>query len=480
MHNQERYSGMGVQGAAPPAGVRGVPATFPFPKAGIISLLMLIGLLLLLFTGLLILDLPQALTKPGAPVSTQTQQPSPTATQEQAATATATPPIFPPGIAVIPPLQLPPGHAVIYEQQNKLYSVPATGGSPQMLSTPGYIYNEAVRPILTPSGQVLYSGDGLWLIDVSSGVSTRIASLAPNQVITSMAMSNDGTMIAWSTEPINGAGPTDLYAGPLTAPTLVYQQSAMTCPCFRIFSFLNGSAKQADTTLLLTDDRGSKEAVQNGLWSLDLTATPPTPQLLLDEDPQQGPLALAPVGNMLLYSSNEGVVPIPADRSVPPDIAALPYANSLDVTALGGQPLALGTPQVILPEQSDLNNSADYHWVTTPVFAPNGRTLVYVEFSSDAHYAYDRHSALYTVQISGSGTHFHVGKPQLLATSTALLLELGVWLNNSILSFYADGALYALDIHTGAVTTILQIWEPSATLTESYARIVAVVGTGQV
>jgi hypothetical protein len=65
-----------------------------------------------------------------------------------------------------------------------------------------------------------------------------------------------------------------------------------------------------------------------------------------------------------------------------------------------------------------------------------------------------------------------VGKPQLLATTTATLLELGIWFNNHILILYADGVIYALDVQSGAVTTIAH--------TNTYARIVAVVGQGSV
>jgi hypothetical protein len=71
--------------------------------------------------------------------------------------------------------------------------------------------------------------------------------------------------------------------------------------------------------------------------------------------------------------------------------------------------------------------------------------------------------------LTGSGNHLRAGKPQLLATSTAKLLELGMWFNSHILTFYADSNLYALDINSGAVTTIAQ--------TGAYARVVAVVGS---
>jgi hypothetical protein len=283
-----------------------------------------------------------------------------------------------------------------------------------------------------------------------------------------MALSSDGKMLAWSTEPANGSGSLVIHAGPLTSPSVVYQQSALNCPCFRIFSFMNGSSAQADHTLLLTDDRGSHQAVQNGLWSLDISTNQATPQPILAGDTAQGPLALAPFGNTLLYSSDEGTVPAPTDNSVPPDVAALQYSNSLSITTLSGTPLTIGSSQTILPEQDNLSNSAQYHWVTTPVFSPDTHALAYVEFSSDEQEPYDRHSAIYTVQVSGSGAHLRVGKPQLLATTTSQLVELGPWYNNHILTFYADGALYALDIQSGSLTVFAQ---PS-----SYARIVAVVG----
>jgi hypothetical protein len=211
--------------------------------------------------------------------------------------------------------------------------------------------------------------------------------------------------------------------------------------------------------------------VQYGLWSLDLTQTPATPHSILDENPQQGPLALTPFGNGLLYSSDEGAVPVPTDNSIPPDIAALSYANDLNLTALTGSALAPGPSQVILAEQDDLSNSAQYHWVTTPVFSPDAHTLAYVEFSSDSQDPYDRHSALYTVQINGTGTHLHAGKPQLIATSTAQLVELGAWLNDHIITFYSDGVLYAMDLQNNAWTSLAQ---PG-----TYARIVAVIGSPQ-
>lgn len=446
-----------------------------FSKAGIISLLVLIGLLLLLFSGLFIFSLPQLATSQAkqSPGTDTVRHPAssppaltPTPTNDQTPNLAATPqPLFIPNDTVLPPLTLPGTFHVIYETMNKLYVASTDTGQIQQIPASGYVYSEAVRPILTPSGQLLYSGNGLWLTNIFNGTPTRIASLAPKQVITSMALSNDGTTIAWSTEPADGNGVIDIYAGQIGATQLVYQQQATNCPCFRIFSFMNGTGKNGDTTLLLTDDRGSHEAVEYGLWTLDLTEDAATPQLLLNEDPQQGPLILTPSGNTMLYSSSEGLAPIPSDQSVPTDVASLTYANSLDLAALSGQPLKMSNTQVVLSAQQNLNNTADYHWITTPVFTLDGHTLVYVEFSSDAQVPYDRHSAIYTVQLTGSGSHLHAGKPALLATSTARLIELGPWINNTILTFYSDGMLYGMDIKSGAVTALAQ--------TQGYARIIA-------
>lgn len=457
-----------------------------FSQAGIISWLLLIGLLLLLFSSLLVLGLTQMNSTPVQSAAASTPTPSvhlsPTSRTKKTHTVTPTPtsglnitptisaPIFTPSNAVLPALQLPGGHYVIYEQQKGLYVVATDGSFAAQIPATGFVYNEAVPPILTPGGQILYAGSGIWITDVFGGTPTKIADLAPGQLITSMALSSDGKMIAWTTESTDGTGPIDIHAGPLDSPTVVFEQSALNCPCFRIFAFLNGSGARADSTLLLTDDRGSHEAVQYGLWSLDLNSTPAQPQSILDEDSEQGPLALEPYGNALLFSTNEGAAPVPSDNSVPSDVATLSYANSLVLAASGGSPLALGQSHVILPAQNSLSNSADYHWVTTPVFSPDARTLAYVEFSSDSQEPYDRHSAIYTVRISGSGAHLTVGKPVLVATSTDRLIELGPWFNSHILTFYGDGILYAFDIQTGALTRIAA---PG-----SYARIVAVVGSG--
>ncbi len=171
----------------------------PFSNAGVVSLLALVGVLLLSLTGLVVSSLPHL-------HHVAHRSLTPKAANDQG--GTSLPPIYMPSNKALPLLQLPKGRSIIYEQNNKLHMVSSAGGSAQVLVTPGYTYAQAVRPVLTPSGQLLYSGNGIWLMDIVSETSTRIADLAPNQMITSMVLSNDGTTIAWTTEPINGAGNT--------------------------------------------------------------------------------------------------------------------------------------------------------------------------------------------------------------------------------------------------------------------------------
>jgi hypothetical protein len=468
-------------------------------------MLMLIWLLLALFSGLLIYGLtPQArlaaqraATATVSAFETRVASPvviTPTPTPNPAITPTPQPPIVELNTgAVIPPLHLPGGHYLVYEQpynpnlpsnpknpqnpnsrQGNLFLVPL-GGVPHVLNAPGYIYSQAVRPLLTPSGQLLYSGDGIWLLDLFSGNALQLATLSAGDVVTSMALSNDGRFLAWSTEPLNGSGTIKIYAGPLADPRLVYEQSTSDCPCFRVFAILPETTHGLLADLLLTDSRGSHEAIQYGLWVLSVPMPPAegaVPQLLLEEDPQQGPLLLSPSNRLLLYSPDEGQVPYPTDNSVPADIASLSYANSLSIAPLSSSPPQLGSSRVVLPAQSALRSIADYHWVTTPLFTPDERTLVYVEFSSDDQPPYGRHSALYSAQISDGNGHLQVRSPKLLATSTAALLELGIWLNAHTVTLYADGNVFALDLSSGAMATLVQ--------PHSYVRVLAVVGSGRV
>ncbi len=435
-----------------------------FSRPTIIIWLAALGVLLLIFTGQAIRYLPQLMMSPLNSIV-----PAPHIAGLVPATGLDI--LQVPGQSSQPSIQLPGSYYVIYEQQNTISVITTTHKQPQVLNTPGYIYNRSVSPLLTSDGHILYSGDGLWLASISGGTPQQIATLPANQVITSLVLSRDGTTVAWSTEPLAGTGNVTIYAGPLKKSVPVYQHSATDCPCFRVFSFLQGTHKQGNSSLLLADDRGSHRAVQYGLWSLNLSQKPlQNPHQVLSSAQTSGPQILAPDGNTLLYSSYEGFVPFPTNASTPADMESLTYANSLDITTLSGNTPALSTTQVILPEQNELSNSSAYRWVTTPRFTPDGHTLLYVEFSSDAYPPYNRHSALYSVQIAGSGTHLKVGTPRLLATTSAYLIELGAWLNPHVITFYADGSLYAFDIQNGAYKQLIN--------TSFYTHIAAVGSQG--
>jgi hypothetical protein len=469
---EKQISSTPEPGAAPAR-----PSRKRFSSAGVITLFVLIGLSLLLFSEQIVVGLTQVSQ---ARAAQQARAASPTARSASATPGphstpipTPTPPSSPfstPGNAAASELQLPAAHYVIYQTTTHIALVSTTDNSIVSVNTPDYLYSQAVRPILTPGGQLLYSGThGIWLTDLFDQQVTQVAPIDSSVEVASLALSQDGKIIAWSTEPVNDTGQVNLYAGPLTSPQLINQQSVLNCPCFRIFGFLNGTDTAADNTLLLTDDRGSAETLQYGLWSLDISTPSATPQLIMDEGSQQGPLALMPYSNTLLYAPYEGAVPVPGDGSVPSDIAALSYPNSLSIAPLNGTPLDQSNAQVVLPGQKNQASSAQ-HWVTTPTFSPDGHTLAYIEFSSDTQDPYDRHSALYTISINGSDAQAQVSHPQLIATSTSLLLELGPWLNSHVVTLYADGALYALDVQSDALTRLAS--------TGGYARILGITGTG--
>ncbi len=465
-----------------PVAVPPRPARTRLSRTGIIGLFLLIGLSLFLFTGQIILGLvqtgaaaaaQQGDTRQNQATTVEANAASPTPAQGSAPTPTPSPslPFFTPSSAASPALQLAAGHYVMYQTTTHIYLISTTDNSILPLYTPDYLYNQAVRPLLTPGGKLLYSGSkGIWITDIFDQQPAQIAALDSNTVVASLALSQDGQIIAWSTEPADGVGQISIYAGSLSSPRRILQQSSLDCPCFRIFAFLNGSTPAADSTLLLTDDRGSNEALQYGLWSLDLSTPAASPQLMMDEDAQQGPLALVPYSNILLYSPYEGAVPVPTDSSVPADVAALSYANSLSITTFTSSTLDLGSARVVLAGRKNLASSAQNRWVTTPTFSPDGHMLTYVEFSSDTQDPYDRHSAVYTVQISGSGSHVRAGRPQLVSTSTTRLLELGPWLNSHVVTMFGDGSVYALDVQSGALTSL---GHPGG-----YVRILAAIGTG--
>jgi hypothetical protein len=424
-----------------------------FTRRWIILLLTLITIVLLGFAALVVRNVPLLITQS---IPTPTSH-NPLQLPQQDASAK---------------LNLASNQYVVYEQSNALYVVSTLDGQHLPITTTGYVYSRSTPPRLTPTGKLLYSGDGLWMTDIFNGHPQQIATLPANQVITSMVLSADGTQVAWSTAPQDGSGMVRLYTAPLNAPataTLIYQQSATQCPCFRIFSFLSASDSLDHSMLLLTDDSGDHDQVASGLWSLDISTTPPSaPHQLLSEAGLQMPISLASAKNVLLYSNRGGFVPAPEDYSAPGDTTALTYANSLSLAILHGtnNTPSLTSTQVILPPQRQLNDSSDYHWVLSPRFSPDEHTLVYVVFSSNAHYPFIRRSSLYTVQFTAIGTTLHSRQPSVLATASSRFIELGVWLNDHVLTFYSDGFLYALNTTSGSVRTI--------THTGSYAHVVAV------
>jgi hypothetical protein len=425
-----------------------------FTRRWIIVMLALITIVLLGFAALIVRNIP-LLIKQATPVS-GSRNPLQPSHLNQGAT-----------------LNLAGNQYVVFEQGGVMYVVSALDGRHVPITAPGYSYSRSTPPHLTPAGKLVYSGDGVWMTDIFTGNAQQIAPLPSDQVITSMVLNADGTQVAWSTAPQNGAGMTRLYIASLNAlgkATLIYQQSAIQCPCFRIFSFAPTNSQATHTTLLLTDDRGDHGQVASGLWSLDVSsALPSAPQQLLNEARLQMPLSLADGKNVLLFSDQGGFVPAPEDYSAPGDITALTYPNSLSLALLhdNGSTSSLTATRTILPAQRQLNDSSDYHWVLSPRFSPDGHTLVYVVFSSNAQYPFIRRSSLYTVQFTGNGTMLHNGQPSVLATTSSRFIELGVWVNDHVLTFYSDGFLYAFDTNTGAVTTI--------THTGLYAHIVAVV-----
>ncbi|MBA2680479.1 MAG: hypothetical protein H0U76_19050 [Ktedonobacteraceae bacterium] len=379
-----------------------------------------------------------------------------------AATGSAQP-LQGPGGSEFASLHLPVGYSVLYEQAQGISLLSTTNGVPHRLETPGYRYNRAVTPLVTPAHELIYSGDGVWITNLSSGHPRRLAMLPRDQVITSLALSSDSTTVAWSSAPRAGDGTIAIYSEPLTSPdrvVQVYQHSAAQCPCFRIFSFLSSHS------LLLTNDRGDHRQAQYGLWRFDLpenigsSVVPPQP--LLPSDVQQGPLLFSPQTSTLLYSSYEGFVPMP-DSGVPTDITSLNYANSLLVASIDQGKSDLERQRVLLPEQETVSGPAAYRWVATPQFSLDGQTLAYAEFSSGDRLPFARHYALYSASLESASE----GSPRLVATANAQYVELGPWLTAHIVTFYADNALYALDMQSGALTTLIQ--------TGSYAHIISVV-----
>jgi len=368
-------------------------------------------------------------------------------------------------------LQLPSGHTVVYETTTHIYLATTEGqmaggqtaeGRSEQLSTPGFTYNRALPPLVTVDKKLIYSGaTGIWLTDLTQPGKQpqQLASLPAGQVLTSLKVSDDGSALVYSTAPANGSGMLNIYAGPLLHMQRIYQAVAGRLPNFRAFSFLNGS----DTTILLSDDHGDHRSAWYGLWSLDIAANSTgsaqsqQPRALLLDTAQQGPLALTAQGNTLLYSSSLGYVPPPL-LNAPADISSLTYANALTVATIDTSKQRLVNAKELIQPQGDLANYALYNWIAQPSFSPDGQNLAYVEFSVLPSVNTPRYSALYTLPTSGGGS-------QLQATVVAIYSEMGGWLDNHTLLFYADGSLYAFDMQQ---QTLALLAAPGG-----YARIIA-------
>jgi hypothetical protein len=383
---------------------------------------------------------------------------------------------------IMSPFELPAHRTMLYEQQGNIYSfttysdsmidqdseataqaTPDVISQPFQLQTPGYIYSRSVSPVVTPAGKLIYAGTGLWETDFVHNQPQQIATIGDDQEITSLALSHDGTQLSWSSTPKDGQGETQIFAGPIGATKLVYQQKAGQCPCLRVFSFWPASGAKGNNTLLLTDDHGDDGPVQHGLWILPISAGPSVePALVIQSDPPQGPLTLSALNTTLLYTTYEGNVPVP--DNLPSDLATVGYANSLVVASLQNTAPYLKNTHVVLPEQSEQRNNAQYHWVLSPTFSPDGQTLLYVEFSADSQGSFARTNALYMVQMHGSVAP---ARPALVATTGAHYIELGSWWDAHTVTVFIDNALYALDIEHGNLTKIVS--------TYGYAHEIAVL-----
>lgn len=394
--------------------------------------------------------------------------PSPTPTQAASPPGSTFAPIPPspisgPASKAAPP-SLPPEKAIIFNDLNGIYLLTADAAAPEKLNTPGY--DPLVPPLLTNDGRVLYSGDGLYLLDPlqpATASPLQITSIDPTtQVIASAAISPDGTEVFWTVEPHSGTGTTMLYEASLSEggssqPTLLYSQQASVCPCYTIFAPEPEEAA-GSPALLLTDDLGTPAAQGTGLWNFDPAHLLIGPELLADEQ-GQAPLALSPDQRQLLYAPTTGEVPEPTDSSVPTQIASQPYGNS--VTLAGWRGSSLGAQMTIVPQQGNVHTFSQYHWITTPIFSPDSQTLAYIQFSADDTGPYDRHNTLYI-----TATHGTLAST-VLATFNARLVELGSWLDNHTLILYADNGIYAMDTHTAAIGLLLP--------TFNYSHIIGLV-----
>ena len=380
------------------------------------------------------------------------------------------------------PFNLPAGRTVLYEQNGNIYSTtteeppsvnqdemataqatPDVVPQPFLLNTPGYIYNRGVSPLVTPTRQLIYTGTGLWINDLAHNQARSLVSIGDDQVVTSLVLSRDGSQLAWSVAPKDGQGMIQIFAGPINATKLVYEQSATHCPCFRVFSFWPASNATGHDTLLLTDDQGDTGPVQHGLWIFPIhSGASSQPTLILQNDPPQGPLAISPYDATLLYTTYEGSVAVPGN--LPADLASVEYANSLMVGTLQNNSPYLNDNHVVLAEQNVQENNEQYHWLMQPSFSPDGQTVVYVQFSADSQGSFSRTNALYIIRMRGTVAPT---QPTLIATTGANYVEFGSWWDAHTVTVFMDNELYALDVQRGMLAKI--------TATPGYAHEIAVL-----
>jgi len=424
---------------------------------GLLAVIVFLSLFFLLFAGLTVSILAQSMVDQASPNEQQAAT-TPTPTQVQGPLTPLQPQ------AAGQRIPLPAHRSLLYEQADGIYTIPIKNLQPEntakpaptptppqatKLNTPGYEYNQSVPPLLTPANQLVYSGTGIWVLDLHHNSVKRIANWSDDVVITSLVMSQDGSTIAWSTAPLSGYGTVNIYVQQLNgAPQLAHQQVSGRCPCFRVFSVLN--SQQSHPTLLLTNDYGDHDPAAFGLWMLNTAQSGQQPTQLLDTQLEKGPLVSSLQANMLLYAGNEMLTPLPSDRSMPVPVGTEYYANSLYLAQVNSQQQKLTNRQEILSPQQQQSNIGLYHWVTTPTFSPNRQTLVYVVFSSQSDGPYTRHNSLYTAHLQYQNGNVKVSAPQLLTPAANVhLLELGTWLDDNTLTFFADGSFYALNVQSG-------------------------------
>jgi hypothetical protein len=434
-----------------------IPQPRRFRRRGWIGLAAIIlALILVITTGAIVTTLRAQGQQYQSAVGTPVFHPSATPTTVTLPPGSQVPlpppyPISGPPSTATPP-RLAANAGIVYSDDEGIYLLTADAAEPEKLNTPNYI--SRVLPRVTNNGYLLYAtNNGLYLLDLLHRDSVKplqVASInGQTQIIASTAISSDGQAVFWSVEPHTGKGVLTLYTATLTstgvsAPTALYSQSAGACPCYMLFG-TGPAGTDGSPSLLLTDDLGTPGGQGTGLWSFDL-ATQQIGSALLDDNQGQAPLALSTDYSQLAFAPTTGQVPEPTDNSVPNQVANQPYGNSIAVSAWGSG--ALNSAVTLVPQQGNVPTFSSYHWITTPVFSPDGHTLAYIQFSADDSGPYDRHNTLYIADTTGINT------PVVVANFNTLLVELGGWLDSHTLILYSDNGIYALNVNTSAISLL--------------------------